>query len=236
MCFASLACSSWCLQCVSTHQPHWVYRDSEENFQSRCFSGKFGGSEERPCLSLPGVLTLELFWNNAEEPSADTSHTVSPIQPVKHTPESPSPMETQSFCRPLRKKPDVCGLMWSLRKNTFSERSDLTSLSDGPGAERLEGIRISSGQAENVLNGSEKSADAARMNFKCVMGGLITKTEQSEWVSRARFDQIIEAGSFRGCRRSGPERNVLFIYFISSRWRFSQSKQCYIQIVFCLVN
>lgn len=106
-----------------------------------------------------------------------------------------------------KKKPDVCGLMWSLRKNTFSERSDLTSLSDGPGAERLEGIRISSGQAENVLNGSEKSADAARMNFKCVMGGLITKTEQSEWVSRVRFDQIIEAGSFRGCRRSGPERN-----------------------------
>lgn len=117
-----------------------------------------------------------------------------------------------------------------------SLRSDLTSLSGGPGAERLEGIRISSGQSENVLNGSEKSADAARMNFKCVMGGLITKTEQSEWVSRVRFDQIIEAGSFRGCRRSGPERNVLFIYFISSRWRFSQSKQCYIQIVFCLVN
>lgn len=135
-----------------------------------------------------------------------------------------------------KKKPDVCGLMWSLRKNTFSERSDLTSLSDGPGAERLEGIRISSGQAENVLNGSEKSADAARMNFKCVMGGLITITEQSEWVSRVRFDQIIEAGSFKGCRRSGPERNVLFIYFISSRWHFSQSKQCYIQIVFCLVN
>lgn len=124
-----------------------------------------------------------------------------------------------------KKKPDVCGLMWSLRKNTFSERSDLTSLSDGPGAERLEGIRISSGQAENVLNGSEKSADAARMNFKCVMGGLITITEQSEWVSRVRFDQIIEAGSFKGCRRSGPERNVLFIYFISSRWHFSQSKQ-----------
>lgn len=121
MCFAGLARSSWCLQCVSTHQPHWVYRDSEENFQSRCFSGKFGGSEERPCLSLPGVYTLELFWNNAEEPSADTSHTVSPIQPVKHTPESPSPMETQSFCRPLQKEPDVCGLMWSLRKNTFSE-------------------------------------------------------------------------------------------------------------------
>lgn len=89
--------------------------------------------------------------------------------------------------------------------------SDLTSLSGGPGAERLEGIRISSGQAENVLNGSEKSADAARMNFKCVMGGLITITEQSEWVSRVRFDQIIEAGSFRGCRRSGPERND-FIY------------------------
>lgn len=56
-----------------------------------------------------------------------------------------------------------------------------------------------------MLNGSEKSA--VRMNFKSVMGGLITITEQREGISRVRFDQIIEAGSFRGCRRTGPERN-----------------------------